>query len=83
MTVVPIKNSALNFTPYFASIIGKDAIKIAAAGVGNPIKEMVCLVSILNFANLIAEKMGIKKAINDIVNSFDIASGFSLVIAIN
>ena len=37
-------------------MIGKEAINIAAAGVGNPIKEDVCLVSILNLANRIAEK---------------------------
>ena len=38
-------------------MIGKEAINIAAAGVGNPIKEEVCLVSRLNFANRIAEKI--------------------------
>ena len=65
ITVTPINNSALNHIPYSFPIIGKDAIKIAATGVGNPIKEVVCLVSILNFARRIAEKRGIKKAIND------------------
>ena len=43
-------------------ISGIAAIKIASAGVGNPIKEVVCLVSILNLANRIAEKIGNKKA---------------------
>ena len=38
-------------------MIGKEAINIAAAGVGNPIKEEVCLVLILNFANRIAEEI--------------------------
>lgn len=37
-------------------IITKEAIKIATAGVGNPIKEESCFLSILNLANLIAEK---------------------------
>ena len=46
-------------------ISGIAAITIANAGVGKPIKEVVCLVSILNFAKRIAEKIGIKKAIND------------------
>jgi hypothetical protein len=40
-------------------------MKTAAAGVGNPINAVVCLVSVLNFAKRIAEKMGIKKAIID------------------
>ena len=48
---------------YLLTIIGKDAINIAAAGVGSPINEDVCLVSILNFAKRIDEKMGNKKAI--------------------
>ena len=38
------------------------AIKIAAAGVGNPINEVVCLVSILKLASLKAENKGISKA---------------------
>jgi hypothetical protein len=37
-------------------------MKMAFAGVGNPIKEDVCRVSILNLANLNAEKTGIRKA---------------------
>ena len=44
-------------------IIGNEAIKIAAAGVGSPIKEVVCLLSILNLESRIDEKIGIKKAI--------------------
>jgi len=43
-------------------ISGIAAIKIADAGVGKPINEVVCFVSILNFANRIAEKIGNKKA---------------------
>ena len=43
-------------------ISGIAATKIASAGVGKPINEVVCLVSILNFANRIAEKIGNKKA---------------------
>ena len=42
---------------------GKLVINKAFAGVGNPIKEFDCLVSILNFANRMAEKTGIVKAI--------------------
>lgn len=36
-------------------------IKRALAGVGNPIKESLCLVSILNFAKRTAENMGMRK----------------------
>ena len=43
-------------------ISGIAATKIAGAGVGKPINEVVCLVSILNFANRIAERIGNKKA---------------------
>jgi len=43
-------------------IRGKDAIKIAFAGVGNPINDFVWFSSILNFANLKAEKTGIIRA---------------------
>ena len=40
---------------------GNEAINMALAGVGNPMNEVVCLVSILNFANLNAEKMVMRK----------------------
>jgi hypothetical protein len=43
-------------------IIGKEAINKEFAGVGRPIKFSVCLVSILNFANLRAENTAIRKA---------------------
>lgn len=43
-------------------IFGIAAINIANAGTGSPINEVVCLVSILNLANLYAEKIGIKSA---------------------
>ena len=43
-------------------ISGIAATRIASAGVGKPIKEVVFLVAILNFANRIAEKIGNKKA---------------------
>ena len=66
ITVVPINNSVLNHIPYSSPIIGKDAMKIAAAGVGSPIKEALCLSLILNLAKRIAEKIGIKNPINKI-----------------
>ena len=47
---------------WYLSISGNDATKIASTGVGRPINAVVCLVSILNFANRIAEKIGNKKA---------------------
>ena len=40
--------------------------KRALAGVGSPIKELVCLSSRLNFANLSAEKAAITNAMNGI-----------------
>lgn len=40
--------------------IVKDAINNALAGVGNPIKDVACLSSMLNLANLNAEKTGMK-----------------------
>ena len=43
-------------------ISGIAATRIASAGVGKPRKEVASLVSILNFANRIAEKTGNKKA---------------------
>ena len=45
------------------NIRGIDPINMAFAGVGNPIKLSVCLVSILNFASRNAENTGIRNAI--------------------
>ncbi len=42
---------------------GIAAINIARTGVGNPINEVVCLLSILKLAKRIAEKIGISNAI--------------------
>ena len=50
-------------------MIGKDEINIAAAGVGTPINETPCLVSVLYFASLMAEKIGIRNANKEIKNS--------------
>ena len=47
---------------YLIDINGNEAIKIAQAGVGKPIKLSVCLSSILNLAKRMAEKTGIMKA---------------------
>ena len=44
--------------------IGKEAINIATIGVGRPINDVLCLWSILNLDNRIAENIGIDKAIN-------------------
>ena len=63
ITVIARSNSNENSVLYWLIIIGKEAINIAAAGVGSPINEDVCLWSILNFAKRIDEKMGSKKAI--------------------
>ena len=63
ITVITSNNSNENSVLYWLIIIGKDAINIAAAGVGSPINEDVCLVSMLNFAKRIDEKIGNKKAI--------------------
>src|SRR5579862_4193882 len=41
---------------------GKEAMNIALAGVGNPIKFSAWRVSLLNFASLSAEKTDIRKA---------------------
>jgi len=43
-------------------IIGSEAISIALAGVGKPIKFSDCRESILKFANLNAEAIAIRKA---------------------
>ena len=43
----------------FVIIRGKELIKRALAGVGRPINELVCLVSMLNFASRSAEKTAI------------------------
>ena len=43
-------------------IRGNEQINKAVAGVGTPMKELVWRVSMLNFANRIAEKIVIKKA---------------------
>ena len=51
-----------NIGNWLASICGMAAIKTANTGVGNPIKEVVCLLSILNFAKRIAENIGINNA---------------------
>ena len=62
VAVIDSNNSIENSVLYLLITIGKDAMNIAEAGVGSPIKEDDCLVSILNFAKRIDEKMGIKKA---------------------
>lgn len=46
----------------FSSMNGKDAINMAFAGVGKPIKFSDCRVSILNLASLNAEKTAIRNA---------------------
>lgn len=43
-------------------MIGKEAMRIAFAGVGRPIKLSACRVSTLNFASRNAENTGIAKA---------------------
>ena len=43
-------------------ISGIAAIKIASAGVGKPINEVFCFVSILKFAKRTAENIGIRRA---------------------
>src|ERR1035437_6895793 len=58
LSIMCLKDSPTEFE---FRISGSAAIKIVFAGVGNPIKESVCLVSILNFANRIAEKIVTKK----------------------
>jgi hypothetical protein len=55
-------------SPNCFRIRGKDAINIAFAGVGTPIKESVWRVSRLNFARRIAEKTGITNAIYAIMS---------------
>jgi hypothetical protein len=69
--VSPIKTSgisiidAIRLSAWKVLISGND-IKIKQfAGVGNPIKLSVCLSSILNFANLYAEKEGMASAIKE------------------
>ncbi len=52
--------------PASRAIKDKEHINKAFAGVGNPINESVCLVSILNFANLSAENTAIMNADNAI-----------------
>jgi hypothetical protein len=47
----------LYFSIICSDINGKEQKKMAFAGVGKPIKESDCLGSLLNFANLIADKM--------------------------
>ena len=44
-------------------INGMEQIRSVFAGVGTPIKELVCRVSILNFANRMQEKIVIKNGI--------------------
>ena len=61
--IVTKNNSKENSVLYWLIIIGKDPINIAAARVGSPINEFVCLVSMLNFNKQIDEKTGNKKAI--------------------
>lgn len=61
---------------YVCVINGKDAINMALAGVGTPIKDSDCRVSILNLANRMAEKTGINKAINTI--GFVLSSTFEI-----
>ena len=63
ISVIATNNSKENSMLYLLFIIGKDPINIAAAGVGSPINEFDCLLSILNFARRIDEKIGNKKAI--------------------
>ena len=53
---------SVNIGNLLKSIWGIDAINIANAGVGSPINECFCLLSILKFAKRYAEKMGIKNA---------------------
>ena len=61
--------STYSFKIYFenkgwcSSINGNDAMRIAFAGVGKPIKLSAWRVSVLNLASLSAEKTDIKKAI--------------------
>ena len=62
---------------YFSnqSITGMEAIKMAFAGVGKPIKLVVCRVSMLNFASRKAEKTVTKNGIdNRIVSRVEIPS---------
>ena len=55
-----LKMQGLKLNPIlpYLKIKGIEQIKIALAGVGTPIKEVVCLVSLLNLARRIAEKTG-------------------------
>ena len=62
-TAKAVRNCKLsNIVIWLESIRGIAAIKIANAGVGNPINEVVCLASILKFAKRTAENIGISKA---------------------
>ena len=47
-----------------ARMSGKETINKVLAGVGSPMKELVCRVSILNLANRNAEKMVMMKGKN-------------------
>ena len=51
------------------SINGNEAIKIAVMGDGSPVNEFFWLVSMLNFANLIAANITIKKAVKEKVEN--------------
>ena len=50
-------------------ISGIEAIKIAVMGVGSPINEFFWFLSMLKFANLKAANIGIKKAINEMLEN--------------
>ena len=50
-----------NSAGLYVVIKAKDAIIIPLAGVGKPIKEVVCRVSLLNIAKRMAENMAMKK----------------------
>ena len=52
----------MSFTLFKSAIKGMEHIKIAFAGVGKPIKDSDWRISLLNFANRIAEKTTIEKA---------------------
>jgi hypothetical protein len=69
--VSPIRTSgisiidAIKLSAWKVLISGNDMKIKQFAGVGNPIKLSLCLSSILNFANLYADKEGIASAINE------------------
>lgn len=60
--IIAKKSRLANIGNWLKLICGIDDITRAKAGVGSPLKEFICVVSILKFAKRYAEKIGIKSA---------------------